>query len=358
MASQRKIIHIDMDAFYASIEQRDFPEYRGKPIAVGGSGERGVVSAASYEARRYGVRSAMSSQLARRKCPPLIFVKGRMKVYREVSREIMNIFYDYTDLVEPLSLDEAFLDVTENKINFPSATLIAKQLKQKIKDKTRLSASAGVSFNKFLAKIASDYDKPDGLYVIEPDIAERFVEQLPIEKFYGIGKVTAKKMHKEGIFKGIDLKQIPERELVRRFGKVGHYYFNISRAIDLREVNPNRIRKSVGAENTFSEDLSDFGQMQQQLSKIAQRVNKRLLRSKRWGYTLTLKIKFSDFKQITRSCTTSYKINNEETIYSLSKDLLEAVDMSGKKVRLLGISISNLNQTGKKEVWRQLSFDF
>ncbi|MCK5700612.1 MAG: DNA polymerase IV, partial [Cyclobacteriaceae bacterium] len=251
----RKIIHIDMDAFFASIEQRDNPDLLGKPVAVGGAGKRGVVAAASYEARKFGVFSAMPASIALRKCPELIFTKPRFDVYKEVSNQIRQIFLEYTDLVEPLSLDEAYLDVTENKKGLGSATIIAREIKSKINSTTHLIASAGVSINKFLAKVASDQDKPDGLYVIKPNQAESFVDGLAIEKFFGIGKVTAKKMHELGINTGADLKQISIEELVRRFGKVGRYYFDIARAIDKRLVNPNRIRKSLGAERTFEDDL-------------------------------------------------------------------------------------------------------
>ena len=253
----RKIIHIDMDAFYASVEQRDFPELRGKPVAVGWSSDRGVVTTASYEARKFGVKSAMASKIALRMCPALIFVPPRFEVYHQVSLEIRNIFFEYTDLVEPLSLDEAFLDVTSNKKNIPSATLIAKEIKTRIKEKTGLTASAGISLNKFLAKIASDMIKPDGIFLISPEKAVEFVEKLPIEKFFGIGKVTAEKMHQMGIKNGFDLKQFTESELIKRFGKVGKYYYLNARAEDPREVNPNRIMKSLGAENTFPKDLND-----------------------------------------------------------------------------------------------------
>ncbi|HLP05808.1 MAG TPA: DNA polymerase IV, partial [Paludibacter sp.] len=254
----RKIIHIDMDAFFASIEQRDNPDYRGKPLAVGHAGTRGVVAAASYEARKYGVRSAMASKTALRKCPQLIFVMPRFDVYKSVSSQVLEIFREYTDLVEPLSLDEAFLDVTENHKNMPSATHIALEIKQKIFEKLSLTASAGVSFNKFLAKIASDFNKPNGIYVVTPETAAQFVEKLEIEKFYGVGKVTAKRMHQLGINTGADLKQWSIEGLVANFGKAGHFYYQNARGIDHRPVEPQHIRKSVGAETTFGHDTDNL----------------------------------------------------------------------------------------------------
>ncbi len=354
----RKIIHIDMDAFFASVEQRDNPELSGKPIAVGGLGNRGVVAAASYEARKYGVFSAMPAKTAKKKCPFLIFVKPRFEAYKQVSNHIRQIFLEYTDLVEPLSLDEAYLDVTTHKKGKPSATLIAKEIKQRIKDETGLTASAGISINKFLAKIASDYDKPNGLFLIKPDEAKAFVEELPIEKFFGIGKVTARKMHKLGISNGKDLKNFTEFELIRKFGKQGSYYYHISRAIDSREVKPDRLRKSVGAENTFEYDIDNPDEMKQQLLLIAQTLIKRIEKSKSFGKTLTLKIKFSDFKQITRSKTEKFEINDFETLWKLSSEIFDLLDFTNRKVRLLGLSVSNLqydNITGQPV---QLTFNF
>ena len=292
-----------MDAFFASVEQRDNPEYKGKPIAVGGLSSRGVVAAASYEARKYGVYSAMPAKTAKKKCPFITFVRPRFEVYKQVSNQIRQIFLEYTDLVEPLSLDEAYLDVTQHKKGKPSATLIAKEIKQRIKEETELTASAGISINKFLAKIASDYKKPNGLFLIKPEEAEAFVEQLPIEKFFGIGKVSAEKMHSLGIFNGLDLKRLSEYDLIKHFGKQGSYYYHIARAIDNREVQPNRERKSVGAENTFETDIENPEEMLEQLEKIAQTLMGRIERVKLYGRTLTIKIKFSDFKQITRSKT-------------------------------------------------------
>ncbi|MDJ0708584.1 MAG: DNA polymerase IV [Leptolyngbyaceae cyanobacterium MO_188.B28] len=343
MGGWRKIIHIDMDAFYASVEQRDNPAYRDKPIVVGGRPEqRGAVAAASYEARKFGIHSAMPARTAQQKCSDLIFVEPRFDVYREVSQQIRAIFLSYTDLVEPLALDEAYLDVTQNKAHIPSAVAIAKVIKQKILAATQLTASAGVSINKFLAKIASGMDKPDGLYLIAPAQAEAFVETLPIEKFHGIGQVTAKKMRALGIQTGADLKQWSEANLVQRFGKVGRFYYKVARGQDDRPVNPNRIRKSVGAEHSFAEDLTSLDQMGVELERLAQRVAERLDKQKQSGYTLTLKIKYADYQQITRSQTLSEPIRDASAIYGLAQDLLWAHVGDGKKVRLLGITISQL----------------
>lgn len=347
-----------MDAFYASVEQRDNPSLKGKPVAVGGSSDRGVVAAASYEARKYGVRSAMPSSIAVRNCPHLIFVKPRFDAYKAVSNQIREIFLDYTDLVEPLSLDEAYLDVTHNKKNMPSATLIAKEIKKRIKEQTGLTASAGISINKFLAKTASDVNKPDGLFLIPPDKAEAFVETLPIEKFFGIGKVTAQKMHKMGIKNGLDLKQYSEADLVTRFGKPGRYYYKIARAIDDRDVNPNRIRKSLGAENTFEKDLTRISEIRQELEALKATLIHRMERSNTKGKTLTLKVKFSDFQQITRSKTISKWIENEKQITSLYEELLTTFDTSNVEIRLLGLSLSNLNHEMEEPVSYQLTLEF
>lgn len=348
-----------MDAFFASVEQRDNPALQGKPVAVGGSSDRGVVAAASYEARKYGVHSAMPSKTAARKCPHLIFVRPRFDVYSEVSRQIRNIFLDYTDLVEPLSLDEAYLDVTSNKKGIPSATLIAKEIKSRILETTGLTASAGISINKFLAKTASDINKPDGITLIPPENAIKFIAQLPIEKFFGIGKVTAKKMHELGIFNGGDLKEWKEQDLVRRFGKAGKYYFKIVRGIDNRNVNPNRIRKSVGAENTFSEDITTRNEAEVQLFKIADTLISRMKKSDTWGKTITLKVKFSDFKVITRSKTVSYWIQTNQEISSLLNELLDELDFTQIAIRLLGLSVSNLNtQEEENKLGLQLTIDY
>jgi len=352
----RKIIHIDMDAFYASVEQRDFPQLRGKPVAVGGSRERGVVAAASYEARKFGVHSAMSSRKAYSNCPHIIFVKPRFEVYKEVSRQIRKIFLEYTDLVEPLSLDEAYLDITSNQKQLASARQTAQLIKDQIKAVTGLTASAGVSFNKFLAKTATDIEKPDGLTVITPKQAQDFIAKLPIAKFYGVGKVTAAKMQGLGIHTGADLRQWEEPDLVKQFGKVGHFYYQISRAQDDREVNPNRIRKSLGAESTFEVDLHDLDTIKEELRKIALEVDARINKQAASGKTLTLKVKFSDFRQITRSKTVLYPISDQLSILNIAYQLCEEVQWT-KPVRLLGLSISGLdNQVAKR--LQQLAFPF
>lgn len=337
----RKIIHIDMDAFYASIEQRDHIEYQGKPVAVGSPETRGVVAAASYEARRYGVRSAMASKTALSKCPQLIFVHPRFDVYKQVSNQIMNIFLEYTDWVEPLSLDEAFLDVTENHKGIKSAIYIAREIKQRIRAETKLTASAGVSYNKFLAKIASDYKKPDGLFVILPKDAESFIEQLPIERFYGIGKVTAEKMHQQGVYTGADLKKLSENRLVQLFGKAGSMYYANARGIDDRMVTPNRERKSIGAENTFDTDLYLYTDLVSCLYTIAQKVWQRINDKSFYGRTITLKIKYADFEIITRSKTLLNRITLFDIFWQVAQELLLQIDTSHKKIRLMGLTISN-----------------
>jgi len=346
-----------MDAFYASVEQRDNPELRGKPLAVGGSKERGVVAAASYEARKYGVKSAMPSSIAYRKCPQLIFVKPRFDAYKEASKQIREVFEEYTDLVEPLSLDEAYLDVTENKFEMEFAMDIATEIKQKIKDKTGLTASAGISYNKFLAKIASDYNKPDGFYVITPSMSEKFIEQLPIEKFFGVGKVTAKKMHLKGIFTGANLKRKSEQQLSQWFGKAGKYYYNIARGIDNRVVNPNRIRKSLGAERTYEKDITTKEEMLENINLIAEILIKRIERSGGAGKSLTLKVKYGDFKQITRSKTVSDILTNEQ-IKKIAHHLLEAIPNIEKGIRLIGLQTSNFEQENKDVFLEQLEFEF
>ncbi|WP_430300661.1 DNA polymerase IV [Rapidithrix thailandica] len=335
-----------MDAFYASVEQRDHPEYRGKPIAVGGAGKRGVVATASYEARKFGVHSAMASVLAYRKCPEIIFVKPRFDVYKQVSRQVREVFFEYTDLVEPLSLDEAYLDVTENKPQVKSATIIAQEIKQKIKQVTGLTASAGVSFNKFLAKIASDYQKPDGLTVITPKEAPAFIDQLPVSKIHGIGKVTAHKMHELGIFEGKDLKSWDRFALIRHFGKSGIFYYNLARAEDERKVNPHRIRKSVSVENTYTEDIQTKQGVYLQVEQLAELLLKRIEKSHAYGRTLTVKIKFDDFKQITRSKTVAYLITSESQIREIAKEIIEQAQIEDKAIRLLGIGVSNLDPVG------------
>ena len=363
----RKIIHVDMDAFYASVAQMDNPDLRGKPIAVGGGGTRGVISAASYEARKFGVKSAMSGRLAIKLCPELIFVRTDFARYTEISKKVRRIFYDYTDLVEPLSLDEAYLDVTENKKGHPSASLIAQEIRSRIFNEVGLTASAGISINKFIAKVASDYNKPNGQKTVNPEEVLQFLEDLDIRKFYGIGKVTAEKMYQKGIFTGKDLKSKSAEYLEQNFGKSGKSYYYIVRGIHNSKVKPNRIRKSLAAERTFSENLSSEIFMLEKLDHIAEEVAKRLQKSKVAGKTITLKIKYSDFTLQTRSKTLAYFISDKDLILETAKDLLYQEKMNNS-VRLLGISLSNLNtETSKKlkpktdekkAVSVQLKFDF
>jgi|TARA_R100000479_G_scaffold156694_1_gene93247 DNA polymerase-4 len=360
----RKIIHVDMDAFYASVEQLDNPELRGKAIAVGGSSKRGVVSAASYEARKFGVRSAMSSVTAKRLCPHLIFVKSNFDRYREVSQQIRKIFHEYTDLVEPLSLDEAYLDVSENKKGNPSATLIAKEIRQKIKDKTGLNASAGISINKFIAKVASDINKPNGQKTVPPEEVLEFLEKLDIKKFYGVGKVTKEKMYRHGIYTGEDLKSKSVEYLTEHFGKSGGYYYHVVRGVHNSAVKPTRTRKSLAAERTFSENISSEVYMLERLETIAEEVERRLTKSNVAGKTITLKIKYSDFTLQTRSKTLPFYISSKSLMLEAVKDLLFQEKMKNS-VRLLGISLSNLNNEKKEQqpepeesIDVQLKFDF
>lgn len=336
----RKIIHVDMDAFYASVEQMDYPELKGKALAVGGSEKRGVVAAASYEARKFGVRSAMSSVQAKRNCPELIFVAPRFDRYKEISQQVRAIFFDYTDLVEPLSLDEAYLDVTENKVGNPSASLIAQEIRERIFKEVGITA--GISINKFVAKIASDYNKPNGQKTVNPEDVLDFLEVLDIRKFHGVGKVTADKMYQLGIFTGNDLKSKSLDYLEENFGKSGTYFYFLVRGIHENEVKPNRIRKSLAAERTFRENLSSEIFMLEKLDKIATEVSKRLVQSKVAGKTVTLKIRYSDFTLQTRSKTLPEYINKKEDILDTARDLLYQEKMDNS-VRLLGISLSNLN---------------
>lgn len=355
----RKIIHIDMDAFYASIEQRDYPEYRGKPLVVGRPEERGVVAAASYEARRYGVRSAMSSRKALQLCPGLIFARSRMEVYKSVSAEIHQIFHQYTDNVEPIAFDEAFLDVTENKQGIELAVDIAKAIKTEVREKLGLIASAGISYNKFLAKIASDYRKPDGLYTIHPDKALEFIAQLPIEVFWGIGKVTAKKMHSLSIHNGAQLRNCSLEFLTRNFGKAGALYHDFANGNDPRPVEALRIRKSVGCENTFEHDLTNHTSRIIELYHVASELIVRLDKSGFEGHTLTLKVKFNDFSQKTRSISTGHKLATMKEILPLAKKLLGELGLTDQRVRLLGLTISSpLDENTISNLPIQLSFDF
>lgn len=331
-----------MDAFFASVEQLDNPELRGKPVAVGGSSDRSVVAAASYEARKFGVRSAMSSVIAKRLCPGLVFVKHNFERYKEVSAIVMDIFKEYTDIIEPLSIDEAFLDVTDDKQNIGSATLIAKRIRCEIRRKTGLTASAGISVNKFLAKIASDVNKPDGLFLIRPEEAEKFIEELPVEKFYGIGKVTAEKMHKLGIHKGADLKVWDLVSLVRNFGKAGLFFYDIARGIDDRPVEPDQERKSIGTELTYEKDLTTRFEIIAELYKLEKELMERLDHAGTTGRTITLKVKFADFRQLTRSKTLQHYIRDFGTLHSAVSSLRNSLILEGVRIRLLGVSISNL----------------
>ena len=346
-----------MDAFYASIEQRDFPELRGKPVAVGRAKDRGVVAAASYEARKYGVFSAMPSVTALRKCPDLIFASARFDVYKEVSSQIQAIFKEYTDLVEPLSLDEAFLDVTNNKKDMPSASLIAKEIKYKIWEKTSLTASAGVSYNKFLAKIASDMNKPNGFFLIKPKDAIAFLEQLPIEKFFGVGKVTAQKMKSMGICNGLALKAKDKYFLIQHFGKAGSYFYDVVRGIDNRQVEANRERKSLGVERTFPNDLQSQFEIVTELYHIEKELISQIEKGEYKGKTLILKMKFHDFKQATHGITFVKPIIHFEQLHKISKQLLSEMDIESKKIRLLGLTLTNfMEQENPKDT--QLTLDF
>lgn len=342
-ARVRKIIHVDMDAFYASVEQRDHPDLCGKPVIVGGSPQsRGVVATASYEARRYGVHSAMPSSQAVRLCPHAIFVIPRFEVYKAVSKQILAIFHQYTDIVEPLALDEAYLDVTVNKIGEPSATRLALRVQEQITAETGLTASAGVSFNKFLAKLASGWKKPNGLTVITPDRASEFVERLPIHKFYGVGEVTERKMLSYGIRTGVDLKNLGQEALRERFGKMGDFFYRLAICQDDREVNPFRIRKSVGREHTYHTDINDPDQLSQALKEICVDVEKSLRNHNLSGRTVTLKVRYADFKTISRSKSLSKPIATAQDIFNVASLLLERTEARYKSVRLIGVSLSSL----------------
>lgn len=346
-----------MDAFYASVEQRDNPELRGKPIAVGGSKKRGVVAAASYEARKYGVRSAMPSMTAVRLCPNLIFVKSRFDVYREVSQQIRDIFQEYTDLVEPLSLDEAYLDVTEPKKGPKSATLIAEEIRKRIFETTQLTASAGVSFNKSLAKIASDINKPNGIKVILPSEALGFIAKIPIKKIHGIGKVTARRMNDMGIKTGGDLQKLNEIDMVQRFGKVGRFYYKMVRAEETREVRPDRIRKSIGAERTFFEDIISTSEMKERLNYVTEKVFLYMKKTDNFGRTISIKIKTPDFQTITRSKTFNSEVRSLRKMKEIVSELLEMNRAFFDAARLLGVSVSNLVKENIGE-GVQLEFEF
>lgn len=337
---QRKIIHVDMDAFYASVEQRDNPDLRGKPVAVGGSRERGVVAAASYEARKFGVRSAMPSVTAKRQCPDLIFVKPRFEVYKAVSQQIREIFAEHTPVIEPLSLDEAYLDVTENLQNIPLARDVALAIRAKIKEVTGLNASAGISYNKFLAKLASDHRKPNGQYVITPEMGPAFVETLPVGKFHGIGPATSAKMNSMGLYTGLDMRNQSLQFMQANFGKAGSYYYWISRGVDNRDVRADRIRKSVGAENTFSSDLTEFDAMLSELQPLIDKVWRHCEDKSTRGRTVTLKVKFADFELISRSRTVTSSVIRRGDLANVTAELLRALFPMKKAVRLLGVSVS------------------
>lgn len=329
-----------MDAFYASVEQRDFPELQGKPVVVGSPEGRGVVLTASYEARKFGVRSAIPGREAKRLCPDAIFVPPRFSAYKEVSQQIRDIFFRYTDLVEPLSLDEAYLDVTEDKLQIGSAIEIAKAIKKAIKEETNLTASAGVSINKFVAKVASGMQKPDGLTFIHPEKIEAFMEQLAVGDFHGIGRVTAEKMNKAGLFTGADLKKLTQEELVKRYGKAGNFYYNIVRGIDNRPVQAERETKSVSVEDTFAEDVLDVEKMEAELEELSELLFKRMSKHELFGRTITLKVKYHDFKIISRSKTFPERINEVAIIAQTAKELLKQTEAGHKKIRLLGIGVS------------------
>jgi len=353
----RHILHVDMDAFYASVEQRDNPALRGKPIAVGSPTARGVVAAASYEARAFGVRSALASITAKRRCPDLIFVPPRFDVYRAVSTEIRQIFAEYTDLIEPLSLDEAYLDVTQNKHNITLASDVATIIRAQIKEVTGLNASAGISYNKFLAKMASDLNKPNGQAVITPKNGPAFVEKLAVKKFHGVGPATAAKMEKLGILTGSDLKAQSLSFLQTHFGKSGFWYYQIARAIDERPVQPDRPRKSIGAEDTFASDIFEFERAKRQLAPLAAKVWQHCLTKDLSGKTVTLKIKYTDFQIITRSRTFHKFIQAETELLNVAIKLLEATFPTSKGIRLLGITLSSLHaKNGTQETQFSLPF--
>lgn len=348
-----------MDAFYASIEQRDHPELKGKPVAVGHEEQRGVVAAASYEARKYGVRSAMSSQKAKKLCPQLVFVPGRMDVYKEVSAQIHEIFHQYTDLIEPISLDEAFLDVTENKKDIPLAVDIAKAIKEEIRERCHLIASAGVSYNKFLAKVASDYRKPDGLCTIHPDQALDFIASLPVESFWGVGPVTARKMHLLGIHTGLQLRDCSQEMLVRQFGKAGLLYYAFARGEDDRPVVAERIRKSIGCEHTLERDITASSSVVIELYHVATELVERIARKNFRGDTLTLKIKFDDFEMKTRSMRFTKELVQLNDILPLAKRLMTQIDYSHHPIRLIGLAVSNpVGESDLSARWEQLYLPF
>lgn len=345
----RKIIHIDMDAFYASVEQRVDPSLRGKPVAVGGTRERGVVAAASYEARRFGVRSAMASGLARRLCPDLLFVRPRFEVYREVSRQIHEIFAEFTDLIEPLSLDEAYLDVTSNHQGAATATEVARMIRARIKAETGLTASAGVSYNKFIAKLASDHNKPDGLCVVRPDQGLAFLAPLAVGRFHGVGPVTAARMEKLGIHTGADLRRCSREFLAQQFGKSGDYFYLAARAIDHRPVRPDRVRKSIGSENTFFHDLFAHDDLAAALRESSDTVARHAARTGKAGRTVSIKLRYADFRTLTRARTLPAPVSDADSLYRTALELLAPLEPVEQGVRLLGVTLSNLGE-GEEEL--------
>jgi DNA polymerase IV len=346
MSSERKIIHVDMDAFYASVEQRDDPSLKGKPVAVGGSpeGRGGVVATASYEARQFGVQSAMPSKKALQLCPHIVFIKPRFEVYKQVSEQVHQIFSRHTEIIEPLSLDEAYLDVSDDKQNIGSAITIAQNIRAAIREELSLTASAGVSVNKFVAKIASGMKKPDGLTFIGPSRIEEFIDTLEVDQFFGVGKVTAQKMKGLGLFTGADVKKLSEAELVKHFGKIGYFFYQIVRGIDDRPVEPYREAQSIGAEDTFPQDLFDAAHMNIELERIAETVSKRLNKHNLKGKTVTLKIKYSNFKLITRSKSVTEPLCDPVVIADIARQLLAATLPAANGIRLLGISVSNFKE--------------
>jgi DNA polymerase IV len=356
-AEVRKIIHVDMDAFYASVEQRDDASLRGRPLAVGHGAKRGVVAAASYEARSFGVHSAMPSTTALRKCPELVFVPPRFEVYRAISRQIRAIFADYTDLIEPLSLDEAYLDVTANRRGLATASATALEIRARILKETGLTASAGVSYNKFLAKLASDQRKPNGQFVVPPSLGPGFIEALPVQKFHGVGPVTADKMNRLGIFTGADLRRQPLAFLQDHFGKSGPWYFAISRGEDHRPVVPNRPRKSSGSETTFSKDLTEPAEIEKGVRSMAQEVWDWCEKAQAFGRTVTVKIKYADFQQATRSRTLSGPVTSEDMLQAVARDLVHTVFPPAKGIRLLGVTVSGFDAAESAEPTEQLDLD-
>ena len=348
----RKIIHVDMDAFYASIEQRDFPDLRGKPVVVGGDSPRSVVAAASYEARKFGIHSAMPMVTAKKKCSQLIIQPLRFQVYRQVSQQIMQIFLSYTDLVEPLALDEAYLDVTDNHLNITYATEIGKLIQKKIFEETNLHASIGISYNKFLAKVASDFQKPRGFFVIRPEQAHGFLEELPIQKFFGVGKVTLQKMHSLGIKNGKDLKEKSLPELIHDFGKLGQFFYNIVRGHDVRQVQPHRQRKSIGCERTLRENLESHEQLKPVLKSLVRRLWQTVEAKKIYGRTVTIKVKFHDFQRITRSKSVDFQIKHIKDFLRVMYFIWVELEFP-KPVRLLGLSLTNLKKEDSEYISQQ-----